>query len=79
MSEYLKMKADVDDYIKFYNTKKTIYKLEMTTAELEEKTALKELCKRKGTASHLHTCTYRQLKLRQYSYSATSHIRLHIQ
>lgn len=44
MSEYLKMKADVDNYIGFYNTEKTIYKLEKTTAEFEEKKALKEIC-----------------------------------
>ena len=27
MSEYLKMKADVDNYIGFYNTEKIVYKL----------------------------------------------------
>lgn len=45
MSEYLKVKAEVDDYIEFYNTKKALYKLESTTAELEEEKALTELCK----------------------------------
>ena len=44
MSEYLKVKADVDNYINFYNAKKALYKLEMTAAELEEKKTLKELC-----------------------------------
>ena len=45
MSEYLKLKADMDDYIESYNTKKSIYKLESTAADLEGKTARGEICK----------------------------------
>lgn len=42
MSDYSKAEADVKDYIKYYYSKKNIYKLDLVAAELEKKTALKE-------------------------------------
>ena len=44
MSDYSKVEADVKDYIKYYYSKKNIYKLDLVAAKLEEKTALDELC-----------------------------------
>lgn len=43
MSDYSRAEADVKDYINYYYSKKNLYKLDLTAAELEEKTTLKEL------------------------------------
>ena len=51
MSDYSKIEADVKDYIKYYYSKKNIYKLDLVAAKLEEKTALDELCEFIGDLS----------------------------